>query len=75
MPLTSITGEETNLDEIQANGHMCTYEIHVDASAKVSVHRVVLAGDGSLINCGSFLAYIYYTSVAKVCSMLNCAVK
>jgi hypothetical protein len=37
MPLTSITGEETNLAEIQANGHnMCTYEIHVDASARVS---------------------------------------
>ena len=72
MPLTSITGEETNLAEIQANGLMYTCA-EVDASAQVSVHRAVLAGDGSLINCGSFLAY--YTSVAKVRSTPSCGVK
>ena len=66
MPLTSITGEETNLAELQANGHICSWERDTQ-STQISVYRAVLAGDGSLVNCGSFLAY--YNTTAKVRSI------
>ena len=65
IPLTSITSEETNLAEIQATGHTCEMA-GITTDAQVSVHRAVLAGNGSLINCGCFLAY--YSSIRKVYS-------
>ena len=72
MPLTSITGKETNLAELQANGHICSWEMDTQ-STQISVYRAVLAGDGSLVNCGSFLAY--YSTTAKVRSIWACVVK
>ena len=66
IPLTSITGEETNLAELLATGHICEMDESLTVDVRVSVYRAVLAGDGSLINCGSFLAY--YTTVGKVIS-------
>ena len=66
MPLTSITGGETNLAELLATGHICEMEELLTVDVRVSVYRAVLAGDGSLINCGIFLAY--YTTVGKVIS-------
>ena len=66
MPLTSITGGETNLAELLASGHICEMDNSLTVGVQVSVHRAVLAGDGSLINCGTFLAY--YTTAGKVIS-------
>ena len=62
MPLTSISGGETNVAELLASGHIC--EMDNALTVGVQVHRAVLAGDGSLINCGTFLAY--YTTAGKV---------
>ena len=63
MTLTSIAGEETNLAELQANGHTCSCEMDTQ-STRISVYKAVVTGDGSLVNCGSFLAY--YNTTAKV---------
>ena len=64
----------TNCHNYYGGGGGNMYRLRdIHATGKVSVNRVVLAGDGSLMNCGSFLAY--YTSVVKVCSMPSCAVK
>ena len=62
IPLTLITGEETNLAELLATGHICEMDESLTADVRVSVYRAVLAGDGSLINrLWLFLSILHYS--------------